>query len=114
MNNLIHFNWYELAEIKVSYVDGTSNLAERRNRSLKNHWQKAPFCRRNIDICRESRNWFSVYSYDHLVESPTKVRVKNCQKLRREQILKLLQFQFENTSCTNSALFSFMKGLKNF
>ena len=48
--NLEHFNWYEVAEKKVALMDFTSNVAERRNKSLKNHWQKAPFCRRNIGL----------------------------------------------------------------
>ena len=113
MNNLDHFNWYALAERKVSYVDGTSNLAERKNRSLKNHWQKAAFCKRNIDIVRESRNWFLVHSFDYLIES-SEPRVKNCQKIRREEILSLLKFQFENHECSNAELYTFMKGLRKF
>ena len=108
-----HFNWFEIAQTKLSLIDVTSNLAERRNKSLKNHWDKAPFCKRNIDLARETRNWFMVHSFDYIIED-REVRIKKDDKIRREELLKLLEFQFRNVSCSNQQLYSFMQGLRKF
>lgn len=113
INQEAYYKWFDVAKHQVAYVDATSNLAERKNRSLKYHWKTAPFATRNIDQIRESRNWFAVHSFDHLIDSgPT--RVKNEQQLRRDQILKLLHFQFQNSEVSTTQLFDFMKGLKKF
>ena len=113
LNNEMYYKWYDVAKVKVGYCDATSNLAERKNKSLKRHWNTSPFATRNIDQIRESKNWFSVHSFDHLVDSgPPRIRTK--QQLRRSEIHKLLTYQFKNTEVSNTQLFSFMSGLNNF
>ena len=75
LNQDAYYKWFDVAKQNVGYCVATSNLAEQKNRSLKYHWKTSPFATRNIDQIRESRNWFTVHSFDHLIDSgPTRVR----------------------------------------